>query len=192
MVCGRTWSAHTIHIKYIGGFGTTTCDARSTHRPTNQPNQPVETCLPVLQSHLSSQAQLLPVGGTLPSAIKNKGLAVVLRGFGVKRHRHGSCVDPGCEICIPTRTTIRMYHADVMVASQHHWRTCPWRWVDPKQRSSVGAVSTIVSDWLAKAHLSPPRKRLIPDPLVLRLSGAVHAASFSRRLGICGLRLRSI
>ena len=99
MVCGCTWSAHRIHIKCIGGFGITTCDARSTNQPTKQLDQPVETCLPVLQPHLSPQTQLPAAGGALSSAIKNKGLAVVSRGFGVKRHRHGSGVDPGREVC---------------------------------------------------------------------------------------------
>ena len=85
MVCGCTWSAHTIHIKCIGGFGTPTCDARSSNQPTKHLDQPVETCLPVPQPHLSPQTQLLAAGGALSNAIKNKGLVVVSRGFGVKR-----------------------------------------------------------------------------------------------------------
>ena len=62
-VRGCTWSAHTIHIKSIGDFGTTTCDARSTNQPTKQLDQSVETCVPVLQPHLSPQTQLLAAGG---------------------------------------------------------------------------------------------------------------------------------
>ena len=63
MVCGCTWSAHTIHIKCIGGLSTTTCDARSTNQPTEQLDRPVETYLPVLQPHLSPQTQLLAAAG---------------------------------------------------------------------------------------------------------------------------------
>ena len=35
------------------------------------------------------------------SAHTNKGIRCDLAKFGVKRHQHGSCVDPGREICVP-------------------------------------------------------------------------------------------
>ena len=148
MVCGCTWSAHTIHIKLSVAspqYATTTYGARSTNQPTmaNQPDQPVETCLLSSNPTCPRKRSCSPPVVPCPAQLKTKGWLW---------SRAGWCQEtpawvvrrPGREICIPTRKTIRMDHADVIVASPYHWCTCLWRWVDPKQRSSVGAISTIV------------------------------------------------
>ena len=57
----------THHKRCIGIRRTSTYNARS-NQPTNQPDQPVETCPTVLQPHLCLQHVAVPLVASLPSA----------------------------------------------------------------------------------------------------------------------------
>ena len=47
----------------------------------------------------------------------------------------------------------------------------------PSREVLLGPISTVY--WLTRANLSPPCKQLTPNPLALRLSGAVHRCIFA-------------
>ena len=134
--------------------------AAPTSPPNSRTNKTCRNMSAYPPTPLSPQTHLLAAGGALSSAIKTKGwlwsrAGLVSRDTGMGR----ALTLHGREICIPTRKTIRMDHADVIVTSPHHrdgWTT---------SREVLQGRSVLLY-WLVRAHLglSPPRKRLSPRP----------------------------